>query len=74
MISKVVNTVEEAVADIPDNVSILIGGWVSGTPYNLLTALANRKPTPRGLTVCGQCMLYGQELARVGALKKFISG
>jgi len=74
MVSKVVNSVEEAVADIPDNVSILVGGWVSGTPYNLLTALANRKPTPKGLTVCGQCMLYGQELARVGALRTFISG
>lgn len=74
MINKVVNSVEEAVADIPDNASILVGGWVGGSPYNLLTALANRKPTPRGLTVCGQCMLYGQELARAGALKKFISG
>jgi len=74
MINKVVGSAEEAVADIPDNASILVAGWVSGSAYNLLTALANRKPTPRGLTVCGQCMLYGQELARVGALKKFISG
>lgn len=72
MINKVVNSVEEAVADIPDNASILVGGWVVGTPYNLLAALASRKP--KGLTVFGQCMIYGQELARAGALKKFVSG
>lgn len=32
MVNKVVNSVEEAVADIPDNVSILVGGWVSEHP------------------------------------------
>ena len=51
MINKVIGSVEEAVVDIPDGASILVGGWVSGSAYNLLTALAGRKPTPRGLTV-----------------------
>ncbi len=37
--SKVVASFQEAVADIPDGSSILIGGFGPGTPHNLIKAL-----------------------------------
>jgi len=39
MQAKVLRTMEEAVADIPDGASILRAGFGPGTPWNLLRAL-----------------------------------
>jgi 3-oxoacid CoA-transferase A subunit len=39
MQSKIIETFAEAVKDIPDGSSILIGGFGPGTPHNLLVAL-----------------------------------
>lgn len=43
MINKVVSSVEEAIADVNDGASIMIGGFAgSGTPYNLIEALVKK--------------------------------
>ncbi len=39
MINKVVQTMDEAVSGIPDGATVMIGGFGSGIPYNLIAAL-----------------------------------
>ena len=39
MIKKVMETLDETVADIPDGASIMVGGFGPGIPYNLISAL-----------------------------------
>ncbi len=39
MLNKVVATMDEAVAGIPDGATIMIGGFGTGVPYNLIAAL-----------------------------------
>ena len=39
MKSKVLASFEEAVGDVPDGASILLGGFGPGTPHNLIRAL-----------------------------------
>ena len=42
-INKVYNSCDEAVADIPDGVTILFGGWgPAGDPENLIRALVKK--------------------------------
>jgi acyl CoA:acetate/3-ketoacid CoA transferase alpha subunit len=49
MINKVVNNADEAIRDIPDNATLMVGGFgLSGIPENCLAALL-RKGT-KGLT------------------------
>ena len=49
MKSRVLNSFEEAVADIPDGAAIMVGGFGPGTPRNLIRALARRRA--RDLTI-----------------------
>ena len=43
MLNKIVDTVEEAIADICDGASIMVGGFsVAGTPHNLLAAICRK--------------------------------
>ena len=43
MVNKVVASIEEAVADIPDGATVLIGGFgQAGTPFNLVQALVKQ--------------------------------
>lgn len=45
MIDKIARTLADAVAGIPDGATILVGGFgASGSPHDLLDALAERKP------------------------------
>jgi 3-oxoacid CoA-transferase A subunit len=39
MINKLFKSMDEAVADIPDGASVMVGGFAPGTPYNLVSAL-----------------------------------
>ena len=50
-VNKVINTFDEAVADIPDGATILIGNFAGpgGTPFYLIQAL--RKKGSKNLTV-----------------------
>ena len=43
MLNKIVDTVEEAVADVFDGASIMVGGFgVAGTPHNLVKSIAEK--------------------------------
>ncbi len=76
-INKVVSSAAEAVADIPDGATILVGGFgvIQGWPTSLLTAL--RDQGTRDLTII--CNVGGvgptspQMLAENGQIKKIIS-
>lgn len=75
MINKIFKTAREAIADIPDGATIMIGGFTlggSGNPWNLIDALIEQGA--RNLTVI--CNNYRQlnELAREKHLKKAITG
>ena len=39
MYSKVLASMDEAVKDIPDGATVMIGGFGTGVPYNLIAAL-----------------------------------
>ena len=43
MLDKIVTSIEEAVADVFDGASIMVGGFsVAGTPYNLVRAISEK--------------------------------
>lgn len=74
MVNKIVESVEEAVADIQDGSVICIGGFgYAGTPFCLIRALADRKPTPRDLTLVGVATRQVDYLVAVKAVKKVIT-
>ncbi|HEY96922.1 MAG TPA: CoA transferase subunit A [Dehalococcoidia bacterium] len=62
-VNKVVNNCDEAVADIPDGATIMIGGFGSfgGLPINLIVALANQGA--RNLTLIANMGGVGFELS-----------
>lgn len=60
--NKVISSIDEAVADIPDGASIAIGGFfTAGTPVDLIQALARQGA--RNLTLICQSMGPGNEEA-----------
>lgn len=72
---KTFTSVDEAVADIPDGASIVIGGFfTAGTPYQLIRALARHKA--KNLTIIAQSFGPGNEdisqLVLQGQVKKAI--
>lgn len=72
---KTFTSVDEAVADIPDGASIVIGGFfTAGTPYQLIRALARHKA--KNLTIMVQSFGPGNEdisqLVLQGQVKKAI--
>jgi 3-oxoacid CoA-transferase A subunit len=74
MIDKTVASVEEAVRDIRDNSVISIGGHgYAGTPFTTYMAFADRKPTPKNLTLVGVATRQYDYLVNVGAVKKVIT-
>ena len=62
MQSKVVATFAEALRDVPDGASILLGGFGPGTPHNLINALYLQGA--RGLTLIANALGGGSGLAR----------
>lgn len=71
-VNKVVATVSEAVADIPDGAVVGIGGFgAAGTPYRLVLALAERKV--KGLTVVATSPRQFEALIQSGSVKKAIT-
>ena len=73
MIDKTVSSVGEAIADIWDGATIMVGGFLSlGTPWNLIEALVQRKV--KDLTVISNA--YGEcyPLTNAMMVKKFIAG
>ena len=73
MIDKTVSSVDEAIADIWDGATIMVGGFLSlGTPWNLIEALVQRKV--KDLTVISNA--YGEcyPLTNAMMVKKFIAG
>lgn len=70
MINKVYSSIEEALHDIHDGSSVMIGGFGGiGTPHNLIEAMSARDLT----LICGS--LGGiLSLKDVGCMKKLISG
>jgi len=72
VVNKVVATVSEAVADIPDGAVVGIGGFgAAGTPYRLVLALAERKL--KGLTVIATSPRQFEALIRSGSVKNAIT-
>ena len=70
--NKIVATVSEAVADIPDGAVVGIGGFgAASTPYRLVLALAERKV--KGLTVVATSPRQFEALIRSGSVKKAIT-
>ncbi len=72
---KAFTSIDEAVADIPDGASIVIGGFfTAGTPYQLIRALARHKA--KNLTIMVQSFGPGNEdisqLVLQGQVKKAI--
>ena len=52
MINRVVKNAEEAVKDITDNMTLLVGGFgLCGIPENLLKALASKKDEIKDLEI-----------------------
>ncbi len=75
MIDKIVSSMAEAVADIPDGASVMVGGFgPSGVPVQLLEAL--RRHGPRGLTVISNNAGVGDDgigsLLGAGLVRKII--
>jgi len=71
MINKIVDTVEEAVGEIYDGATIMIGGTIScGVPFNLILALIDKGV--RNLTVIANAISETWELAEAKRIKKYI--
>lgn len=75
LLDKTYTSADEAVADIPDGASIVIGGFfTAGTPFQLIRALARHKA--KNLTIICQAFGPGNEdisqLVLQGQLKKAI--
>lgn len=66
MQSKVYKTMDEAVADIPDDVTLMIPGFGPGTPKNLLGAL--HRQGAKGLTIILNSSMGTEDQGGVGAL------
>ena len=76
MINKVFESMDQAVADIPDGASVMVGGFAPGTPYNLVAALLRQGA--KDLTViCIASMGLRRpdagHLIKEGRVKKLIS-
>jgi 3-oxoacid CoA-transferase len=72
VITKVRVSAAEAVADIADGASVLVGGFAGGgTPFNLLDALIARGL--RGLTVIGNSYFQVWPLVEAGCLRRLVS-
>lgn len=71
-VNKIVATLSEAVADIPDRATVGIGGFgAAGTPYRLVRALAERKV--KGLTVVATSPRQFEFLIQSGSVRKAIT-
>lgn len=65
MLNKIVDTVDEAIADIGDGASIMVGGFsVAGTPHNLVAAVSRKGV--KNITLIGNA--FSQFLASTDAL------
>ena len=66
-VNKVVKSFDEAVADVFDGATILVGGFISvgGVPSNLLRALAKRPV--KNLTIVGNSPVLGKEFQQTAA-------
>lgn len=74
MVNKVVSSMQEAVADIPDGAIVAVGGFgYAGTPFKLTETLATRTPKPRDLTLIGTALRNFMDLAMEGCVKKIIT-
>ena len=76
MINKVLQSMDEAVADIPDGASVMIGGFATGTPYNLVAALHRQGATDITVICIATMGLRRPDpglLVREGRVKKLIS-
>ena len=69
MINKVVNSLQEAVADIPDGASVMIGGFgQAGTPFSLVQTLLEQGA--RGLTIISNSISQVAALVENGRVIK----
>ena len=70
---KFAKDIDQAVSDIKDGATVLIGGFGgSGTPYNLLNALIRRGV--RNLTVVSNSSAQWWPLVESGQVSRIISG
>ena len=76
MINKIYESMDAAVADIPDGATVMIGGFCPGTPYNLIAAL-HRQGAKDLTIICVSATQFRRTdvgfLMREGRVRKLIS-
>jgi 3-oxoacid CoA-transferase len=68
MADKIYQTMDEAVADIPDGASIMIAGFGPGTPWNLLRALYHQGARDLTLICNSGARLDSDDLVSIGTI------